>query len=385
MTSLQNNKDPFKERLNNSRDAIINHIRKIHPNSDIKVMTNKSEMLNRAQHFGAHICVGSSHYYYITFSRKDEFCERCFSINSNLLKQLHSAVNKDWHLLLITGGYIYTFDARTIIDNAKCVCTETDTYKVSLDAANSKDDIDFRYAYNDESTYNIDFTYLGIVRYSKKFDMHKKQITICTNYVDNRRVTYDSIVKAYAALTGAKVENGKIIGKPAANAAYKKSYKSFLREVKAESLLLIDANGKEFKATVILSVVPTVGTEAPAEVSTSLLVDNNTTTNSDVDIASDDQENCNIGNVADKPPVNSSRTTSNRKLAEEDKLINTLAQRMVDKQETLSEQDIKKAVVGFGLNKHMLEAYVEGLKDKNLLREAVYATKLFDILNNVEM
>ena len=50
--------NPFKERLNNHRDVIINHIRSIHQTNYIKVMTNKDDSLNRGKHFGAHILVG---------------------------------------------------------------------------------------------------------------------------------------------------------------------------------------------------------------------------------------------------------------------------------------------------------------------------------------
>lgn len=375
---LQEN--PFKERLNKNRDVIINHIRKVHPNSNIKVMTNKSDILNRAKHFGAHICVDSSHYYYITFSRKDEFCERYFSINANLLELLKHC-NEDWHLLLISCGKVHTFDAKAIVENAE-LFNET-THKVPLSVETSNVDADFRYAYK-ASECIIDFTYLGNVRYSKKFDMHKKRITICTNYVGCRRMIFDSIVKAYAALTGAKVENGKVTGKPAANATYKKSYKSFLREVNAGSILLTDESGKEFKASVIFNVVPTVVTEAPAEVSTSLLVVDKNTTNSDVDIASDVTENCNNGKVADKQPE-ISKTTKKEKLAKVDKLYNAMAQKLADKEEHISEQKIKKAVLNIGSNRNMLEAYIDGLKEKHLDKEAVYAATLFDVLNTVKL
>lgn len=374
----------FQERLNKNRDVIINHIRKIHHNSNIKVMTNKNVRglkdgtLNRGKHFGAHLYV-DGHYYYITFSRKDEFCEHYFSINTNLLELLKHC-NENWHLLLISCGKIHTFDAKAIVENAQLF--NESTYKVSLSAESSKTDADFRHAYSKESEYIIDFTFLGNVRYSKKFDMHKKQVTISAPDYRFKR-TYSSIVKAYAALTGVKVENGKVVGKPVENAAYNKSYVTFRREIKAGSILLVDANGKEFKATVF-SVVPTVETEAPAEVTTSLLVENISTTNREV--VTSDNKNCNNGNVGGaEARLDKQLNTIAEKLVETDKQMEILAQKITAKQESISEQDIKKAVLNIGSNRNMLEAYVDSLNEKHLHKEAVYAATLFDLLNTIKL
>ena len=355
----------FKERLNKHRDVIINHIRKVHQNSNIKVMTNKDETLNRGKHFGAHILVDKS-YYYITFSRKDEYCEHYFSINENLLKSLKHC-NEDWHLLLINNGKVHTFDAKSIVENAK-LFNET-TYKVPFSAEAYVQDADFRYAYNNETECKIDFKFLGNVRYSKKFDMHNKPITICTNYLGNKKMKFDSIVKAYAALTGVKVENGKVVGKPVENAAYKKSYVTFRREIKAGSILLVDANGKEFKATVF-GVVPTVETEAPAEVTTSLLVVDNNTTNKEV--VTSDNKNCNNGNVGGAE-------------ARLDKQLNTIAEKLVEiNTSKYTPAEISKYVASLGSNKNMLDVYIESLTKKGLQKEAAYAAKVFEAINNID-
>ena len=368
----------FQERLNKNRDVIINHIRKIHPNSNIKVMTNKNVRglkdgtLNRGKHFGAHLYV-DGHYYYITFSRKDEFCEHYFSINTNLLELLKQC-NENWHLLLISYGKIHTFDAKSIVENAQLF--NESTYKVSLSAESSKTDADFRHAYSKESEYIIDFTFLGNVRYSKKFNMHKKQVTISAPDYRFKR-TYSSQVEAYNNLTGTRTVNGKPEGKPVSNAAYFKSYKQFLRDIRDNKLYLINDKGTSFPVTVVTETVDT-------NVSTSLLVGNISTTNREVDIASDVNDNCNIDMSADKQP-NKSKAVKKEKLAEIDKQMEILAQKIAAKQESVSEQDIKKTVLRIGSNRYMLEAYVDILNEKHLHKEAVYAANLFYLLNTIKL
>lgn len=367
MTNKTEIKDPFKERLNKYRDVIINHIRKVHPKSYIKVMTGKEDALNRRKHFGAHILVDSS-YYYITFSRKDEFCEHYFSINTDLLKKLKHC-NEDWHLLLINNGKVHTFDAKVIVENAK-LFNET-TYKVPLSVEISCTDADFRYAYSKESEHIIDFTFLSNVRYSDKFDMHKKPIIICTDYIKWKRREFDSIVKAYAALTGVKVENGKAVGKPVSNAAYKKSYMSFRREVKTGSLTLIAESGETFKAAVLFPVTTPVVTEAIAEVNTSLLVADQSTTNREVFIASDANKNCNNG-----------KDGGQRRL---DKELDIIADKLAEKEIVkYTPAEIQRTVISFGSNENMLAAFTLGLTDKGLHKEAAYAAKVFNALNNID-
>ena len=347
----------FKERLNKHRDVIINHIRKIHTKSNIKVMTNKDDSLNRGKHFGAHICV-DNHYYYITFSRKDEYCEHYFSINENLLKLLKHC-NEDWHLLLISYGKVHTFDAKSIVENAE-LFNET-TYKVPLSVEISCTDADYRYAYNDESENVIDFKFLGNVRYSKKFDMHRKQVTISAPDYKFKR-TYKSQVEAYAALTGTKVENGKVEGKPVANTAYLKSYKQFLRDIRDNKLYLMSDNGTSFQVTVVTETVDT-------NVSTSLLVDFKSTTNRDVDTSVN--ESCNISNVGGQNRL--------------DKQLDSIAEKLVERDVVkYTPAEIQKSIVSFGSNKNMLEAYIESLINKGLHKEATYAAKVFDSLNSID-
>lgn len=353
----------FKERLNKHRDVIINHIRKVHQNSNIKVMTNKDETLNRGKHFGAHILVDKS-YYYITFSRKDEFGEHYFSINENLLKSLKHC-NEDWHLLLISNGKVRTFDAKSIVENAK-LFNET-TYKVPLSAEAYVQDADFRYAYDNETECKIDFTFLANVRYSKSFDMHKKPITISAPDFRFRR-TYKSKIEAYADLTGAKVENGKVVGKPVSNAAYLKSYKQFLRDIRDNKLYVIGDKGTSFQVSVVAETVDTK--QLAANVSTSLLVLDKNKTNREMDTSVPD--NCNNGNVGGAK-------------ARLDKQLNTIAEKLVEKESTkYTPAEIQKTIVKFGSNRNMLTAYIEGLTEKGLQKEAAYAAKVFEAINNID-
>lgn len=142
-------------------------------------------------------------------------------------------------------------------------------------------------------------------------------------------------------------------------------------------MYLIADNGTSFPVTVVTESVVT-------NVTTSLLVVNQSTTNSDVVIASDVNDNCNIDMAADKQP-NKSKAVKKEKLAETDKQMEILAQKITAKQESVSEQDIKKTVLSIGSNRNMLEAYVDSLNEKHLHKEAVYAATLFDLLNTIKL
>ena len=320
-------------------------------------MTNKDDSLNRGKHFGAHILVDKS-YYYITFSRKDEYGEHYFSINENLLKSLKHC-NEDWHLLLISNGKVRTFDAKSIVENAK-LFNET-TYKVPISVETSCKEADYRYAYNNETECKIDFKFLGNVRYSKSFDMHKKKITIAAPEYRYKR-TFDSIVKAYAELTGAKVENGKVVGKPVSNAAYLKSYKQFLRDIRDNKLYVISDKGTSFQVTVVVETVDT-------NVSTSLLVLNQNQTNREMDTSV--LENCNKVDDGGQNRL--------------DKQLNTIAEKLVEKDtEKYTPAEIQKNIIKFGSNRNMLTAYIESLTEKGLQKEAAYAAKVFEAINNID-
>jgi len=381
----------FQERLNKNRDVIINHIRKIHPNSNIKVMTNKNVRglkdgtLNRGKHFGAHLYV-DGHYYYITFSRKDEFCEHYFSINTNLLELLKQC-NENWHLLLISCGKIHTFDAKAIVENAQ-LFNET-TYKVPLSAESSTVDADFRYAYK-KSECIIDFTFLGNVRYSKKFDMHKTRCCIIYNHAarileDGRETNPIHIERVFTTVKDLYdfINKCKVMLKPMSMRVFYKYLKRGFIETNINSVKekIYIATEKAACQPQFLDCYP----EAVAHCALSLLVVNQSTTNRDsAQQAVQQTKSNNVNMAADKQP-NKSKAVKKEKLAETDKQMEILAQKITAKQESVSEQDIKKTVLSIGSNRGMLEAYVDSLNEKHLHKEAVYAATLFDLLNTIKL
>lgn len=352
-----------------NNNLIQNYISYLYKNTDykIKLMTNKDATINRNTHCGAHICVEtptSNDYYYITTSRKDYYCQNYLTINVNLLDLIKQATF-NYKILLFNYDKIYRFD-KWALDNIEK--NENGFVNVPLDEA---EDV-YKFSRDDFSTpkkyINIKWERLGYVRYSEKFDMHKKAITICTDYIGWKRREYDSIVKAYAALTGTKVKNNKVIGKPVPNAAYKKSYVTFRREIKTGSLTLINESGETFKAAVFFPVTTPVVTEAPAEVTTSILVVNKTTTN--IDVVINDYENCNT------------RKDGVKRL---DKQLDNIAEKLVENDITkYTPAEIQKTVISFGSNMNMLAAYIESLTEKGLQKEAAYAAKIFDALNNID-
>lgn len=352
-----------------NNNLIQNYISYLYKNTKYKInlMTNSNDATNRYKHCGAHIYVetpASNDYYYITTSRKDYYCQNFLTINENLLELVKQSTF-NYKVLLFNNNKIYRFD-KWAFDNVEK--NENHFVNIPLTEAEdvytfSKDD--FR---TPKKYISIKWEMLGYVRYSKKFDMHKKQITIVSPEYRYKR-TFDSMIKAYAELTGVKIEDGKIIGKPVSNAAYKKSYMSFRRDVKAGVLLLTSDGSKTFKASVYFNVVQSVETEAPASVNTSILVGNNKTTN--IDVFTSEQEHCNNKNIGGQ-----------RRL---DKQLDNIADKLVEKETVkYTSAQIQKTVVSFGSNKNMLSAYIYSLTEKGLHKEAEYASKVFDALNNID-
>lgn len=352
-----------------NNNLIQNYISHLYKNTKykIKLMTNADDSTNRYKHCGAHICVetpSSNDYYYITTSRKDYYCQNFLTINENLLGLIKQSTF-NYKILLFNNNKIYRFD-KWIFDDIE----KNESHFVNVPFTEAEDvytfsNDDFR---TPKKYISIKWEMLGYVRYSKKFDMHKKQITISAPEYRYKR-TFDSIIKAYVELTGAKIENGKVVGKPAINAAYKKSYMSFRRDVKAGVLLLTSDGDKTFKASVYSNIIQSVETSASAEVNTSILVDNNSTTN--IDVFTSEQEHCNKENIGGQ-----------RRLEKE---IDIIADKLVEK-ETIkyTSAKIQKTVVSFGSNKNMLSAYIDRLTEIGLHKEAEYAAKVFDALNNID-
>ena len=375
----------FKERLNKHRDVIINHIRSIHQTSYIKVMTNKDEYLNRIKHFGAHILVDNS-YYYITFSRKDEYGEHYFSINENLLKSLKHC-NEDWHLLLISNGKVRTFDAKSIVENAK-LFNET-TYKVPLSAETSCKEADYRYAYNNETECKVDFTFLGNVRYSKSFDMHKTKCCLIYDHAsrvldDGRETNAIHLQQVFSTVKDLYdfLKKCDVFSKPVSMRAFYKYLKRGFVETNINGV-----KEKMYLATEKAACQPQFSScypEAVAHRALSLLVSNQNQTNRDSAQQAVQQTKDNNVDVADKQP-NTYKTVAKEELAKVDKQLNTIAEKLVEKESTkYTPAEIQKTIVKFGSNRNMLTAYIEGLTEKGLQKEAAYAAKVFEAINNID-
>lgn len=348
-------------------NLIINYISKLYNGIDfkIKLMTNKETHLKRNTHCGAHICVetpNSNDYFYITTSRKDYLCQNFLTINNNLLPLIKKCAF-NYKILLFSCGKIHRFN-QWIFDDIK----ENENGFVNVPLTEAEDV--YTYSADDfsepEHYVNIKWECLAPVRYSQKFDMHKKPITIVASEYRYKR-TFDSKIKAYAALTGTKVENGKVVGKPVANAAYLKGYKQFLRDIRDNKLYLLSDNGTSFQVTVVTSIVDTE--QLAADVSTSLLVEREQTTNRDVDTSV--TENCNI-----------EKDGGQRRL---DKELDIIADKLVESETVkYTSAEIQKTVISFGSNRNMLDAYLLSLTEKGLYKEAAYAAKVFDALNSID-
>ena len=373
---MQNKEKVYKKPLgqlkiekfcSDNNNLIQNYISNLYKNTNykIKLMTNDDDVTNRYTHCGAHICVetsASNDYYYITTSRKDYLCQNFLTINVNLLDLIKQSTF-NYKVLLFNGGKIYRFD-KWAFDNI--VKNESCFVNIPLDEAEdvfsyTKDDF-----FTPKHNVNIKWKMLGYVRYSKKFDMHKKKITIAAPDFRFRR-TYGSQIEAYVDLTGTKVENGKVVGKPVSNAAYLKSYKQFLRDIRDNKLYVISDKGTSFQVTVVAETVDTK--QLAANVSTSILVDNNKTTNIEVDTSVTDS--CNKGNDGGEARL--------------DKQLNTIAEKLVEKESTkYTPAEIQKNIIKFGSNRNMLTAYIESLTEKGLQKEAAYAAKVFEAINSID-
>lgn len=357
------------EFLNKYKNPILNFIYKDNNNNygkfDIFLMTNKDslgitkEQLNRNKHLGAQFCARSTHnitYYYFTQAIWQDKAGNYLSLNAEQCNLIKRNTTDSFKVILINSGKLYIFEnfSEDIVDG----------HKVPLECAIKSYEIckaDFRKPVLGST---IKVGGLGGVRYKpmKGNQLHAKKITIIAPEYRYKR-TFKSIVEAYASLTGTKIVNGKIEGKPVANAAYAKSYVTFRRDIKSNKLQLINEKGEAFPVSI---VTDSVGIRKDDH---NTIIGGFNSRNNSVVVTSDNK-NCNIGNRRQSL----------------DKIMDKLADKLVETvEQTISEQDIKKAVLNFGSNRNMLQAYTDALNDKGFVKEAVYAAKLFDILNNISL
>ena len=79
---------------------------------------------------------------------------------------------------------------------------------------------------------------------------------------------------------------------------------------------------------------------------------------------------------------NTENTGGQRRL---DKELDIIADKLAEKETVkYTSAQIQKTVVSFGSNKNMLSVYIDSLTEKGLHKEAEYASKVFDALNNID-
>ena len=350
-------KKQFKYFLEDHKNKIQAFFEK---STNIEILDGSCDRLNRYKHAGAQLLVDGV-YYYFTTSQFNMANHLYVSLNKGLFEKIKT--NQDpYKVVLINRNNFTIFDKWNIIEDNIISNYKNKIPLVSLDYAESIWPLRML-----QST--LSFEKLQAVRYSwedkKNNKFHAKKIRIyATEYKYDR--TFNSIVQAYTALTGTKIskETHRPVGKPVSNAAYKKSYKSFIRDIKAERLLLINNKGIAFQAIAKLVDTDKVST-------TSILY-------------------ININNIEDvDTSKQASRVTKNRNTENSvasrkmDKQLGILADKMAENVKTMTEKEIKLAVINIGNNENMLQVFVESLHERGFDKEAVYAIKVFDALNNI--
>ena len=360
-----------------NNNLIQNYISYLYKNTDykIKLMTNKEASLNRNEHCGAHICVEtptSNDYYYITTSRKDYYCQNYLTINVNLLDLIKQATF-NYKILLFNGGKIYRFN-KWALDNIEK--NESGFVNVPLDEA---EDI-FSYTKDDFSTpknkVNIKWEMLGYVRYSKKFDMHKTKCCLIYDHAarileDGRETEAIHISKVFSTVKDLYnfLNKCKVLSKPVSERAFYKYLKRGYVETNINGVKerIYLATEKAARQPQFTGCYP----EAVAHRALSILVDKQLTTNID-----------SAQQVVQQVEDNNKKVGGQNRL---NKQLDNIAEKLVENDITkYTPAEIQKTVISFGSNKNMLAAYTESLTEKGLQKEAAYAAKIFDALNNID-
>ena len=361
-----------------NNNLIQNYISYLYKNSNykIKLMTNADATTNRYTHCGAHICVetaASNDYYYITTSRKDYYCQNYLTINVNLLDKIKQATF-NYKILLFNGGKIYRFD-KWALDNIEK--NENGFVNIPLDEA---EDV-FSYSIDDFSTpkkyIKIEWDKLGWVRYNDKFDMHKTKCCVIYDHsakaLENGRETNAiHIAEVFSTLKDLYMFLNKcqIFEKPMSMRAFYKYLKqgfvyTTINAVKEKIYLISE---KAVKQPQFTECYP----ESVAQRALSILVDKlDKTTNIDsAQFAVQQEKN------------NNEKTGEQRRL---DKQLDNIAEKLVEK-ETIkyTPAEIQKTVISLGSNRNMLTVYIDSLTEKGLQKEAAYAVKIFEALNNID-
>ena len=360
-----------------NNNLIQNYISYLYKNTKykIKLMTNADDSTNRYKHCGAHICVEtptSNDYYYITTSRKDYYCQSLLTINENLLELIKQSTF-NYKILLFNSNKIYRFDKWVFDDIEK---NENHFVNVPLTEAEdvyvfSKDD--FR---TPKKYISIKWEMLGYVRYSKRFDMHKTKCCLIYDHAarileDGRETNAIHISKVFSTVKDLYdfLNKCKVLSKPVSMRAFYKYLKRGFVETNTSGVKekIYLATEKAARQPQFTDCYP----EAVAHRALTILVDNNSTTN----IVSAQQ-------AVQQKKDNNEKTGGQRRL---DKELDIIADKLAEKENVkYTSAQIQKTVVSFGHNKNMLSAYIDSLTEKGLHKEAEYASKVFDALNNID-
>lgn len=317
--------------------------------TNIEVLDGSCDKLNRYKHAGAQLLVDGV-YYYFTTSQFNIANKLYVSLNKGLIEKIKT--NQDpYKVVLINRNNFTIFDKWNIIEDNIISDYKNKIPVVSLEYAESIWPLRML-----PST--LDFTKLQAVRYSwedkKNNQLHAKKIRFWsqTYHFDK---TFASRQKAWEWLVKCEV--------------YNKAKRQFYKDLKAEDCMIqIKNNGKKEaihfelieKSSVSTVVNPKVAQSAPSSILDS-----------------------NIYNIDDSAPVVQQDIDNTRKKASLlDKQMDVLAEKMADKVGSYTESDILSALLKFGSNENMKNAYILGLYEKKLYKEAEYASKMFTILNN---
>lgn len=360
-----------------NNNLIQNYISHLYENVNykIKLMTNKDATLDRNTHCGAQICVetaASNDYYYITTSRKDYLCQSYLTINVNLLDLIKKATF-NYKVLLFNGGKIYKFD-KWVFDGIEK--NESGFVNVHLDEA---EDV-FYYTKDDfskpEKYIKIKWERLGYVRYNNKFDMHKTKCCLIYDHAarileDGRETNAIHISKVFSSEKDLYdfLNKCEVLSKPVSKRAFYKYLKRGFVETNINGVKekIYIATEKAARQPQFMECYP----EAVAHRALSILVDSLLTTNID-----------GAQQVVQQTKENTRKDGGQNRL---DKQLDNIAEKLVEKDTTkYTPAEIQKTVISFGSNKNMLSAYIDGLTEKGLHKEAAYAAKIFDALNNID-
>lgn len=360
-----------------NNNLIQNYISYLYKNTKykIKLMTNADDSTNRYKHCGAHICVetpASNDYYYITTSRKDYYCQNFLTINENLLELIKQSTF-NYKVLLFNSNKIYRFDKWAFDDIEK---NESHFVNIPLTEAEdvyvfSRDD--FR---TPKKYISIKWEMLGYVRYSKKFDMHKTKCCLIYDHAarileDGRETNAIHISEVFSTVKDLYnfINKCKVLSKPISMRAFYKYLKRGFVETNTNGVKekIYLATEKAASQPQFTDCYP----EAVAHRALTILVDNDSTTN----IVSAQQA---VQQIKDNTRKNGGQNRL-------DKELDIIADKLAEKETVkYTSAKIQKTVVSFGSSKNMLAAYIDSLTEKGLHKEAEYAAKIFDALNNID-